>query len=186
MAGLMVCARPLVISVLTAKWLPILPYLYLFCITGIFFPFGLINGNTLKVKGRFKLMFQVDLIKKAILILLLIISFSFGLYAIVVGQAVYIIFGIIINVYFGSRLISFSFSEQIKSVLPYIFVCIISITPALLLLLLTHWNPLIILICQFISISGVYLLLSKVFNLYAYNEIVRIIKEKVLHRKNRK
>jgi teichuronic acid exporter len=184
MAGLMVCARPLVISVLTAKWLPILPYLYLFCITGIFFPFGLINGNTMKVKGRFKLMFQVDLIKKAVLIILLLISFSFGLYAIVLGQAVYIIFGIIINIYFGSRLISFSFSEQIKSVLPYLLVCVISIIPALFLLLLTQWNPLIILISQIITISGLYLLFSKLFNLYAYNEIVHIIRDKLLQRKN--
>jgi teichuronic acid exporter len=168
MAGLMVCARPLVISVLT----------------GIFFPFGLINGNTMKVKGRFKLMFQVDLIKKAVLIILLLISFSFGLYAIVLGQAVYIIFGIIINIYFGSRLISFSFSEQIKSVLPYLLVCVISIIPALFLLLLTQWNPLIILISQIITISGLYLLFSKLFNLYAYNEIVLIIKDKLLQRRN--
>jgi teichuronic acid exporter len=161
-----------------------LPYLYLFCITGIFYPLGLINGNTMKVKGRFKLMFQLDLVKKVVLIVLLLVSFSFGLYAIVLGQAVYIIFGVIINIYFGSRLISFSFSEQIKSVLPYIYVCVVSIIPALLLLLLTHWNPLIILISQIITISGLYLLFSKLFNLYAYNEIVLIIKDKLLQRRN--
>jgi O-antigen/teichoic acid export membrane protein len=184
MAGLMVCAKPLVIAILTAKWLPILPYLYLFCITGIFFPFGLINGNTMKVKGRFKLMFQVDLIKKAILIILLLISFNYGLYAIVVGQAIYIILGIVINVYFGSRLIAFRFSEQFKFVLPYIYVCAVSILPALFLLFLTQWNPLVILISQILITAGLYIFLSKMYNLYAYTEIVIIIKNKLVQLKN--
>jgi O-antigen/teichoic acid export membrane protein len=186
MSGLMVIAKPMVLTILTAKWLPILPYFYLFCITGIFFPFGLINGNTLKVKGRFRLIFHLDLIKKSIMVLLLLISFSFGLYAIVVGQIAYIIIGIMLNVYFGSKLISLRFMEQFKLVLPYFLICAISILPALLLLLLINMNPLIILIFQLISISCIYLLLSRAFNLYAYSEIIGIIKEKILQRKSKK
>jgi teichuronic acid exporter len=178
MLGLMVCAKAMIISILTAKWLPVLPYLYLFCLTGIFFPFGLINGNTLKVKGRFKLIFQLDLIKRVIMILILLMSFKSGLYAIVVGQTISVILGIVLNIYFGNKLISLSFGEQLKSVLPYFVICGISIAPACLLLFLSHMNPLIILILQFVSILGIYVLLAKMFKLYAFEEIINIIRSR--------
>jgi teichuronic acid exporter len=186
MFGLMVCAKAMIISILTSKWLPVLPYLYLFCITGIFFPFGLINGNTLKVKGRFKLIFKLDLIKRVIMILILLISFKFGLYAIVLGQTLSIILGIILNIYFGNRLISLSFKEQLISVLPYFIICGLAIIPAGVLFFYSHMNSLLLLIIQFTSILFIYLVLSKFFKLYAFKEIAGIVTNKISEIKSRK
>jgi teichuronic acid exporter len=179
MVGLIVCAKALIIGILTEKWLPVLPYLYLFCITGIFFPFGLINGNTLKVKGRFRLIFKLDLAKRVIMILILLISFNFGLYAIVIGQTVSVILGIILNIYFGNRLLSLSFRDQFRTVIPYFLVCGVSVIPACGLLFFANINFVVLLIAQFLSISAIYLLLSKMFRLYAFEEIVSIIRGRV-------
>ena len=67
MIGLAVVARPLVLVLLTEKWVPAVPYLQLLCIAGLLFPLHLMNLNVLQALGRSDLFLRLEIIKKGMI-----------------------------------------------------------------------------------------------------------------------
>ena len=51
MTGLIACANPLIRVLLTEKWLPCVPFLYMFCVVYAFWPFSIANLNAIKALG---------------------------------------------------------------------------------------------------------------------------------------
>jgi O-antigen/teichoic acid export membrane protein len=83
---LIVVSRPFVELALTEKWLPAVPLMKLFFIEGFFFPLLLMNLNILNSAGRSGASLKIDIIKKSLIALSVIILFRFGIEALIVGQ----------------------------------------------------------------------------------------------------
>ena len=66
MVGLMVVATPLVTVVLSAKWLPCVPYLQLLCAIGILYPLHAVNVNILRAQGRMGVFLKLEILKKGL------------------------------------------------------------------------------------------------------------------------
>lgn len=186
MIGLIVVSRPLIVFLLTDKWLPIVPFFVLFCLAGAFTPIGLINGNMLKVKGQFNLIFKLELVKRTIMILLLLITSAYGLNAIVFGQMIFMLTGMALNLYFGGKTIGYGVLDQIKSILPYFIISFTAVLPAYFLQNSTLFpNNTVLLMIQISSIIVIYLWMSRIFKLFAYIEIMSILKSKLKLLQNR-
>ena len=67
MIGLAVVAKPLVLVLLTEKWLPCVPYLQLLCMVGMLYPLHAINLNVLMAQGRSDLFFRLEIYKKVMI-----------------------------------------------------------------------------------------------------------------------
>ncbi len=117
---LAVLAEPTFRFLFTEKWLPAVPYFQILCVTGILFPIHSYNLNILNVKGRSDLFLKLELIKKAIIIVTIIITIPFGIIALLYGQVFISILAFIVNSKYTGRFINYSALQQTRDVIPII------------------------------------------------------------------
>lgn len=115
---LAVLAEPTFRFLFTEKWLPAVPYFQILCVTGILYPIHAYNLNVLKVKGRSDLFLKLEIIKKVIIIVGIIIGIQFGIYGLLYAQVVLSFVAFLINAYYTDKFIEYSALEQIKDILP--------------------------------------------------------------------
>ena len=112
MIGLAVCAKSIVKIVLTEKWMPCVPYLQIFCITYMFWPIHTANLNAIKAMGRSDLFLKLEIAKKSIGMLLLIVTMPMGVMAMAESLLVSTVTSMIINSWPNRELLKYSFKEQ--------------------------------------------------------------------------
>ena len=156
-------ARPLFMVLLPEKWLPAVPYLQLMCLAGVMFPLHTINLNILQVKGRSDFFLYLEIIKKILTVIILYISYRYGVTGILIGQIIGSVLAYIPNSYFSAKLINYSTWEQVADVLPSL---VLSAVVALLIVAadtLTYWPDFVGLIvfgfvAGFLYLAGAHIL----------------------------
>ena len=118
--GLACCAETLIRILLTEKWLPCVPFLRIFCITYLFYPIHTANLNAILAVGRSDIDLKLELIKKLLEIMVLLLTMRYGVMAIAYGLIGTAILNQIINAWPNKELIGYSYLEQIRDVLPEI------------------------------------------------------------------
>lgn len=118
MVGLALLARPLIVLMITEKWLPCAEYLQLLCFAFMLYPIHALNLNLLQVKGRSDLFLRLEVIKKGMMLLLLIIAIPFGIRTICIGAVVVSFLSWILNTYYTGKLIKVGFIKQITALMP--------------------------------------------------------------------
>ena len=125
MFGLLAVAEPFVITILTEKWTPCVVLLRILCIDWSLDHITLLNLNLLYVKGRTDLVLRLEVVKKTLAVLILVVSMPFGLEALCWGRVIYSIFATIINTYYTHRILKFGIIRQISDFAPYLIASII-------------------------------------------------------------
>jgi O-antigen/teichoic acid export membrane protein len=118
MFGLSAVAEPFIRLLLTEKWLPCAPYLRIMCFVYATWPVHVVNLQIITAIGRSDVFMKLEIIKKVIVTIAIIVTFKFGVYAMVVGQLVTAIAGIFINTYYTGKLIKYTAFEQLKDLMP--------------------------------------------------------------------
>ncbi|MBE5830347.1 MAG: lipopolysaccharide biosynthesis protein [Butyrivibrio sp.] len=118
MVGLSATGKNLFTLLLTEKWLPSLPYLYIFCFVSGMQPIHTANLNAIKAKGRSDIFLRLEIIKKTVGILIILGTMNISVLAIGLGSAVYTIFASVVNAFPNKKLLNYSYLEQIKDVMP--------------------------------------------------------------------
>lgn len=102
--GIMVAlAKPFIVVVIGEKWLPSVPYLQILALGAMFAPLTQINLNILFVKGRTDLVLRLEVIKKTIAFIILIVSIPFGIIWMVIGKAIYDLIAYAINCHYTKK-----------------------------------------------------------------------------------
>ncbi|MBD1429768.1 lipopolysaccharide biosynthesis protein [Sphingobacterium litopenaei] len=112
-----VLATPLFTLLLTDKWLPMVPFFQIMTVVGVLHPFQRYNLNILRVKGRSDLVLKLNIIKKIILTVLIIVSVQYGIYGILISQCLFSIISVGLNSMYSSRMINYSLKEQILDII---------------------------------------------------------------------
>jgi len=99
MGLLLVLAKPLIIVILTPKWLDAVPYLQIFCINFMLYPIMLQSGNPVAAIGHSGILLKYQFIKRLISFMILIYTITIGIKAICWGIAISSLFETIINIY---------------------------------------------------------------------------------------
>ena len=118
MIGLAALGRPFVVALVTDKWLPCVPYLQIICFASMWFPIHAINLNVLQVKGRSDLFLRLEIVKKVIVTVVMVITIPFGIIAMCVGRIVTSLLCLFINTYYTGKLINVGFAMQMRDLLP--------------------------------------------------------------------
>lgn len=118
MIGLIVCAEPLIELLLTAAWLPTVPFVRLFCISYAFMPMQTANQNTLKALGRSDIYLKLQTIGKGVGIITILITMQIGVLAIAAGAVAVVIFEMLIKATPNKKMIDYGYMEQLKDILP--------------------------------------------------------------------
>lgn len=119
---LAVAAAPITVLLLTEKWLPLVPYMQICCLTYAFHPMASIDMQVIAAIGRSDLRLKLEFIKKPVGILLLIVAIPYGPMAIAVSAAVTAIFSLIVGAIACERCVHYSLLQHFKDVTP-IFAC---------------------------------------------------------------
>ena len=78
----------------------------------------ILNLNMLQVQGRSDLFLRLEIIKKIIAIPAIVIGIFFGIKIMILGMLVNTLIAYYLNSFWSGKLIGYSFSEQVKDILP--------------------------------------------------------------------
>lgn len=117
MTGLALVSEPLIRILLTEKWLQCVPYIQISCFTFAIVPIHTANLEAIKALGRSDLFLKLEIIKKVIGIIFLLISMQYGVIAIAFSGIITTVTSSIINSFPNRKLINYKYFEQIKDLL---------------------------------------------------------------------
>lgn len=118
MVGLAVVAKPLVLVLLTEKWLPCVPYLQLLCVVGLIYPLHVINLNVLTAQGRSDLFFRLEILKKTLVVVAIAVTYRWGITAMICGQIVTSFLSYVLNAYYTGKMLNYPVEEQLRDLAP--------------------------------------------------------------------
>lgn len=161
MAGLAAIAEPMVVLLLTDKWLPCVPYLQIFCFSFAFWPVHTSNLQAINAVGRSDIFLKLEIIKKIYgIIALLIAIFCFDSpIAIAMTGVVTALLSCFVNAFPNKKLVGYSYIEQMKDIMPSFIMSSIMFT-AVYFIGKIGFNNMLTLVVQIVSGVGIYLLLS--------------------------
>lgn len=177
MIGLAFCARPIVQLVLTDKWLPCVPYLQIFCVSYLFWPIHTANLNAIKAMGRSDLFLKIEIIKKFIGMILLIITMNISVMAMAYSLLISGLISQIINSWPNRYLLKYSYIDQIKDILPNIVIALI-IGGFVYFISYLNLPILVSLVVQILSGGIIYLILSILTKNDSFIYLINILKSR--------
>lgn len=125
MAGLAAIAEPLVLLLLTEKWLLCVPFIQLACIDYMLLPIHTANLTAINALGRSDYFLKLELVKKIVTLLALFLTLPFGVLALAIGQVITSVLATIINGYPNRKLLKYSYCEQFFDLAPSILLALV-------------------------------------------------------------
>jgi len=168
MIGLVFTAKQLVIVLLTEKWLPCVPYLQLLCFVGILLPLHDINLNILKAQGHSDLFLRLEILKKIVAVIAILITYRWGISAMIIGQIVTSLLAYYLNCYYTGKLLDYKFIEQINDLVPPLLLSFIMGCVVYALSIVQIKNQIFLLISQIIIGIIIYIVLCRLFKISSF------------------
>lgn len=122
MIGMAACAEPIIKLLLTDKWLPCVPYLRLLCFSYMLWPIHTANLQAINALGHSEIFLKLEITKKIIGIIALIISTPFGVIAMLYMKLITSIISTFINAFPNQSLLDYSYKSQVYDLLPTLFI----------------------------------------------------------------
>lgn len=169
-------AKPLVVVMLTDKWVDSVFFLQIFCFAMMFDHLNQINLNLLQVKGRSDLFLKLEIIKKSISFVILFAAIPFGVVVICLSKILYTQIAVIINTYYTGKLFGVGYFKQWSDFVKYLMVSALACTPAYIFSTL-DLNP--ILAILFGGASAVIFYIAMLHNDYCMQELTKIVLAKI-------
>ena len=174
MVSLGAVSEPLIYTLIGTKWHEAATYLPLICISMSLYPLHAINLNILQVLGRSDIFLYLEIIKKCIGLLPIVIGVFCGIYYMLVVSIFTSIISLYLNTWYTSKTLKYTFWRQLEDIAPsYLTAFIIALSVYFL-----KYLPLpfyVILVIQIIVgfITG--LVVSELLKLGEYMELKSIL-----------
>lgn len=176
MFGLAAVMKPLIVFLLTEKWAQSVPFGQ---ILSIGLSIGVISDlslQVLKAIGRSDVVLGLEIKKKPMYVLLLLIGTRIGVLGLALAMLAYDLYAAFINMLQLRKYIHYSLKEQFRDLFSAFA---LSITMALVVLAIPSFDSLLItLALKLLAGVGIYLMGSVLFRIEAFRYILNIIKEK--------
>lgn len=172
MVGLSVLVKPIIILLLTEKWLFAAELSSLLCIAYMWYPVMMLNSQILKVMGYPNYYLKSEIIRKMIAISILIISLPIGLHGICYGLILFNMIDAVIAIYFTKKVLNIGYVKQFRNIYPFLFLSLIMAGGMFLCQLIIKDNQLLQLICLPIVGLSIYLLLGVLLKINEFKQIL--------------
>lgn len=167
-------ATPLIKVLLTEKWLDSVVFLQIACLGYLFRPLQVINTCVIRASGRSGLLLKLDLLKKGIGIVLLIISMRFGVVAIAWSYVLANLIATLINIYPNREILQYGYREQFRDLAENLIVGALMFV-AIWLLTLLPLKAFPTLVLQCLLGAALFVGLSKLFKVDSYGYLKQLI-----------
>ena len=124
---LILLAKPVFMLLYSERWMDSVPYFQLFCIAGIAICLQSINGQAIAAIGKSKVMFRWTLVKRGTGLILLVLGMAvYGIYGLIAASVITSWLIYLINAWLVNKHIGYGFGEQIKDLLPILVISLIA------------------------------------------------------------
>lgn len=180
LVGFIFTAKNIILVLLTEKWLPAVPFVQIFCVAFILMPIQNVNMTAIKSLGYSSITLKLEIIKKIIEAVILVVSFLINVYAVAWGIVLYNFICIFINLSPSEKLVGYSWKEQIKDVLPTLIATLI-MGAAVYVCSFLPFNPLLVLMIQVCVGVVVYYVACRMLRLEGLDYISMYVKQGIHH-----
>ncbi len=111
-----ILAFPIIDVLLGDKWIEAVPYLQLLVFVGVFYPLHAINVQILVALGRSDLFLRIEIIKKLMGVLPILLAIFISIKAMIVGMIITSILSLMVNTYYTRKLINLGIVEQLAAI----------------------------------------------------------------------
>ena len=181
MMGLAACGGPLIRLLLTDKWIDCVPFLQLFCIIYMFYPMHTANMQAIKALGHSGTFLKLELLKKIIELICLVLVMKISVIAIAVNMAILTTLFTFINAFPNVKYLNYSFVEQMKDITPPIVMSTIMGVSVYLLGQLLTFSDYLNLLVQIIVCISIYVSLSILTKNAEMKFILKLLFKSKLH-----
>lgn len=176
-----VMGEPLFRLLFTEKWLPSVPYFQILCVTGILYPIHSYNLQILNVKGRSDLFLKLEVLKKIMVVLVIVVSFQYGIDGLLYGSVFTSVVAFFINTHYSGKFLNYPAWEQTKDLLPII--CLGILTGAMVYFLdrnciIAIHNDFFRLLLSSSFGAALYIVSAYIFKMSSLIELIHIIQRK--------
>ncbi len=168
--GLIVIAEPLVILLLSDKWLQAVPFLQILSFSYALWPIQTANLQAINAMGRSDIFLKLEIIKKVYGSLILFMALPFGVYVLAISQVISSLIASFINAKPNKKLLSYSYREQISDILPSLLLSL-GMGVIIYLLRFLSLSPLATMLLQIAVGMGIYPSLAYIFKLECFTYI---------------
>lgn len=175
MLGLMVTAESALRVVFGEQWRPAAPMLQVLCLAGIFWPLHIINLNVLKAQGHARLFFKLEIAKKIIGTLLLLLGLTQGLMGLAWSQVVFGFLAFLVNAHYTRRFLEYGAWRQFLDFLPILLASAAMAALVHLAGALLDEPPYMILPIQVLLGGAAFFLVAAVLPLRAYQDVLGLL-----------
>jgi len=181
--GLFAISYDFVAVVLTAKWLPCVPYMQLSCIMMLFYPFRMQN-QAINSIGKSEISLKVNLVRSLLGIAVIIMAAQISIEVMIIGATIVEALVVIMFSAYIKQNLDFPYKEQFKDVLPNLVIAITMCTTVYLMQYLFPTPSVISLIIKVASGVVIYILLSYLTKNESFLAIIEILKENIWSKKS--
>ncbi|MDE7069563.1 MAG: lipopolysaccharide biosynthesis protein [Alistipes sp.] len=178
-AGLIVVASDMFAALLGEKWMPIVPYFRTIALSGFFAPIASVAYNVLKVHSDGGVIVRLEVLKKAVMTLVLAATIPWGVLALTGGLAAMTFFEMAVNFEATTRYAGLTCGRFLRTLLP---VASVTAAMAAAVCAVRLWVPLAPLPALLLQAAvGVlcYVGMSRLFRLEAWRTTLEIVKKLV-------
>ena len=111
-------AKPIFFTLFGEKWLTSVPYFQLICIANLFTCVYQINNNALNSVGKSKESFKVELIKRGLILVSVLLCFNYGVMALLIGYAISCFLAWFTSLLQVKRNVGLKIGDQLKDIVP--------------------------------------------------------------------
>lgn len=172
--GLAAIAEPLIYCLIGPKWNEAALYLPFIAVMGSLYPLHSLNLNMLQVQGRSDLFLGLEIIKKILGVVPLLIGAFVGILPMLYVSIINSVISYFLNSYFPGKLLGYKSWMQIKDIAHSFFMAGVMAVCVYFLkyIPISYW---IVLPLQVLFGVGLYIILSKVTKSSEYTEVIAIL-----------
>lgn len=175
MLGMAGCAKSMIQVLVGDQWLPAVPFLQIICFQMMLYPLHSLNLNMLQVYGRSDLFLRLEIIKKTISVVPILLGIFVGIYWMLICSVFTGFISYYLNAYYSSPAIGYPIKEQIKDILPSFGIAMLMCVVVYAMSFISI-TPFILFPLQFIVGMSIAITLSKKCELPEYIEMEDIAK----------
>lgn len=174
--GMMGTTKQIVLLLLTEKWVRVIPYMQILCMSCIFDSVSNENMQALKAIGRSDSLLKLEFVKKPLYLILLLIGMRISVYALAVTQVIYNILAVWINMAPNRKFLNYTFKEQLEDMIPALLNSIIMFEIVYGIGNILKTSLLLTFIIQVLVGMAVYLIIAVVFKMSALKDVLGMLK----------
>lgn len=178
MLGLMVVSKPLILLLLTEKWENSIIYMQILCLYWMTQPIQTTNWQIIKAVGRSDLCLKLEIVKKILGTILVIIAMRYGVLAIAISATISGFISMIINILPNKRLIDYSIKEQLFDIMPALLASLVMAIVVHLISFITM-PVLIQMFIQILSGCMIYIGISCIFKIETFAYMLSMVRSKI-------